>query len=311
MQTILFAEENIIIIAKWCITVIACAVSLIMLRIIVQAVRKYRFCKRYGIAELPASIKIKGSKMNGVNEFELQYPFWCHEKKDGTADKRYTRNPIVWPKSYLWIGSNVLSSRKPTAILNTVAALRKAGVPVELSEEEEKKRRRIAKKKKALSIDATLQRIVDMYSEHPTEFEQVCAELFKKMGYVCYVTPKTNDGGFDIFLQKGKETGIVECKCYGKKHRVGRPEIQKLVGANVIAEAQNLLFVTTSDFTPEAQIYAEKSGVTLISGQDFLKMLQEFGYSQEDVCVQPEEWQLDIYDLKDYIPKDIYQSYFE
>lgn len=311
MKMISFTGDTLILMAKLCIAVTACVVALVMVHAGGQAIRKGRFCKQYGIEKLPNSIRIKGLKPSGVNEFELHYPYWHRQKKDGTADRRYKGNRIIWPKSYLWVDNNVLSSRRPTAILNTVKDLRAAGVCVKMCAEEVKKRRDLEREKRALSIDVTLQQIVERYNEQPFEFERMCAALFEKMGYACYVTSKTNDGGFDIFIQKGTETGIVECKCYGKKHRVGRPEIQKLVGANVIAKAKNLLFVTTSDFTPEAQTYAGKSGVNLISGQKLIKMLQEHGNLPEQISVRPEEWQLNQYDLRAYIPEDIYKAYLE
>lgn len=312
MQMIPFTEETIIIMAKLCISVIACAVVLVVVHASSQAIRKLRFCKQYGIEKLPKSISIKVLKTgSNVNEYELHYPYWCRQKKDGTADRRYNGNYIIWPKSYFWVENNVLSSRRPTAILNTVKALRAAGVCVKMCAEEVKKRREIERKKQALSVEITLRQIVQRYSNHPFGFEQMCADLFEKMGYTCHVTSKTNDGGFDIFMQKGTETSIVECKCYGEKHRVGRPEIQKLVGANVVVKAKNLIFVTTSEFTPEARAYAGKSGVILVSGQRLMKMLQEYGNLQEEIYVQPEEWQLNQYDLRDYIPEDIYNIYLE
>lgn len=310
MPIIPLTEENLIIVAKLCIVMLACIAVLIVVHIGGQAIRKRRFCGRYGIEKLPSSIRIKGLKTSVDNEFELHYPYWSRQKRDGTADKRYKGNYTIWPKSYLWVENNVLSSRRPTDILNTVRALRRAGISVKLCAEEVKKRRELVKKRRVLSFDITLQQIVNMYSEHPTGFEQMCAALFEKMGYTCHVTPKTNDGGYDIYIQKGGETGIVECKCYSKSHKVGRPEIQKLVGANVIVRAKNLLFVTTSDFTPEARLYAGKSDVTLISGQSLMKMLQEYGDTKEEVSVPLEEWQLNQYDLIEYIPEDIYRIYF-
>ena len=124
------------------------------------------------------------------------------------------------------------------------------------------------------------------------------------------MTPKTNDGGYDIFLRQGKETGIVECKCYSVGHKVGRPEIQKLVGANVIQQANKMLFVTTSSFTPEAREYAKETDVTLISEQKLLSMLQKYGFPKDKIKVRRKEWQLTVQDLQDFIPQDIYWDYF-
>lgn len=275
-----------------------------------QLVQKRIFCDRYNLDFLPRGIRIRGAKDNGCNEYELNYPYWYIAKNDGTADKRYNNNHIVWRKSYLWVGRYRLSAKKPTMILEVVHSLRDAGTRVELNEEERKKKRWLEKQKRLLARDTTLQNIVDGYRDCPTEFEQMCAELFRKQGYRCQVTPKTNDGGYDIFFRQGKETGIVECKCYSVGHKVGRPEIQKLVGANVIQQANKMLFVTTSSFTPEAREYAKETDVTLISGQKLLSMLQKYGFPKDKIKVRRKEWQLTVQDLQDFIPQDIYWDYF-
>lgn len=278
--------------------------------VIDQWIQKNHFCKKYGLDSLPWNIRIRNGVDSGYSKYELNYPYWYISKNDGTADRRYKGNRIIWPESYLWVRRYRLSAKKPTVILEVVKELRRAGTKVAMSEEERKKKRRIENQKKIFSCEATVQTILDAYRDCPTEFEQMCAEVFRKLGYHCRVTPKTNDGGYDISIQKGDGTGIVECKCYSLGKKVGRPEIQKLVGANVVQQAQKMYFVTTSSFTPEAREYARETGVTLISGQKLVAMLQKQGLPKKEIRVTMEEWQLNIRDLKDFIPSDIYWDYF-
>lgn len=275
-----------------------------------QWIQKSNFCKKYGLVSLPKGIRIRQERDNGCNEYELKYPYWHIQKNDGTADKRYSGNYIIWPESHLWVSHYKLSAKKPTVILDVVQALRDAGIKVEMNEEERKKKKRLEKQKQLFACDATIQNIVDGYKDCPTEFEQMCAELFRKQGYQCKVTPKTNDGGYDISMQKEDTTAIAECKCYSVRHKVGRPEIQKLVGANVIQQAQKMFFITTSSFTPEARAYAKETEVTLVSGQQLLSMLQKYGFPKQEIKVKRTEWQLSIRDLKKFIPADIYWDYF-
>lgn len=287
-----------------------CICFFVLLYFCDQLVRRRAFREEYGLDSLPQGIWIQGKRDDDFNTYELNYPFWRMAKKDGTADKRYGRNYIVWPKSYLWVGHYLLSARKPTTILNLVQALRDNGTKVEMSQEERKKKKQLEKQKRLLACDTTIQNIVDGYKECPTDFERMCAELFRRQGYRCKVTPRTNDGGYDVVLRQGDTTGIVECKCYSVRHKVGRPEIQKLVGANVIQQAEKMFFVTTSSFTPEAQEYAKETGVTLIPGQKLLSMLQKYGFPKQEIKVKRKEWQLTSRDLQKMIPPDIFWDYF-
>ena len=86
---------------------------------------------------------------------------------------------------------------------------------------------------------------------------------------------------------------------------VGRPAIQKLVGANSIKKADEMIFITTSDFSNEAKDYANKVGVKLINGKELIKMIATVNNSEENLIVAESEWSLNFDDLKKYIPKDI------
>lgn len=97
---------------------------------------------------------------------------------------------------------------------------------------------------------------------HPKEFEDMVAGLYRKMNYSVVQTPYVNDGGKDAILEKNGIKYYLECKRYS--HPVGRPLIQKLVGAMNGERIGSGIFVTTSDYTQEAITYAKRCNVELI-----------------------------------------------
>lgn len=107
----------------------------------------------------------------------------------------------------------------------------------------------------------------------PYQFEKVVGDCFRDRGYVVHQTAKTGDGGKDLVMFKGGVTYYVECKKYAKGNAIGRPLIQKLVGACYPANAKGI-FVTTSKFTQGAITEARRSNIDLIDGQAFIKMLR-------------------------------------
>ena len=137
-------------------------------------------------------------------------------------------------------------------------------------------------------------------------------KLFESLGYIAKLTPPTNDGGYDILLTRGGEKTIVECKCYSIGHKVGRPNIQKLVGANNVVLADKMIFITTSDFSSAAISYAEEVEVKLINGNKLMELLHKQGFiEKEKVKINVMECQLETADLYPYVPRDIYESFFE
>lgn len=91
------------------------------------------------------------------------------------------------------------------------------------------------------------------------EFEVFMYLVFKELGYKVKLTQATSDGGKDIILRDiDDEIIYVECKRWSDNFKVGRPEIQKLVGSSIGDSVDNMLFVTTGQYTNEAYEYAFK-----------------------------------------------------
>ena len=204
----------------------------------------------------------------------------------------------------MYLDDLVITTAFPDEMVWIVKQLRENGVQIDLCKEERMKYRENYKKWELFSCKLEIQNVIDTYSEKPTEFEKLCAAIFESMGYTAMVTPPTNDGGYDIMLLNEMGRGIVECKCYAINNMIGRPAIQKLVGANTIAKADKMFFVTTSDFSVASSVYANEVGVELINGKMLLQMMSQYGYIEKSE-VNKCDYQLEKDDLRKYIPHDI------
>mgnify|MGYP000755155904 FL=1 len=287
--------------------------SIYIFKSIFDFVIKRNFSKLYGIGKLPRSIKVrKKSNEKGENYYYLNYPYWSVSKKNGTADRRVKKNYIIWKRSKLYVENYLVFTERPYELVGVVKKLRLQGIAIDLCKEERIKRADLLKKKETFACNSDIQKIVDYYSEKPTDFEGLCSELFESLGYIAKLTPPTNDGGYDISLTRGGEKTIVECKCYSIGHKVGRPNIQKLVGANNVVLADKMIFITTSDFSGAAISYAEEVEVKLINGNKLMELLHKQGFiEKEKVKINVMECQLETADLYPYVPRDIYESFFE
>jgi hypothetical protein len=93
------------------------------------------------------------------------------------------------------------------------------------------------------------------------KFEELIAELFESQGYHVNITPRTRDAGIDIFAHKkdiiNDAVYGIECKKYTPPNKVGRPALQRLMGAIEGHRVTAGILATTSYFTADALKYAE------------------------------------------------------
>ena len=119
----------------------------------------------------------------------------------------------------------------------------------------------------------------------PTFFEQLVVELLVKMGYggsrrdAGERIGQTGDGGIDGIIKEdrlGLDTIFIQAKRW--QGSVGRPEIQKFVGALQGQRAKKGVFITTSTYTAEAIEYAARidTKVVLIDGKQLSGLMIDF-----------------------------------
>lgn len=116
-------------------------------------------------------------------------------------------------------------------------------------------------------------------------FERLVMDVLIKMGYGNFrekakiVTKKSNDGGIDGIINQDK-LGLDKIYVQAKRWAdgiVGRPELQKFVGALSERQANKGIFITTSDFSKDAKEYIEKvsQNIILINGNMLAKLMIE------------------------------------
>ena len=122
----------------------------------------------------------------------------------------------------------------------------------------------------------------------PTEFETLVVKLLLKMGYgygiedAGKVTRATGDGGIDGIIkedQLGFNNIYIQAKKWSADHKVSRPEVQKFAGALQGEKATKGLFITTTEFTKDAQEFADNllgSNIVLIDGNQLTKLMIKY-----------------------------------
>jgi len=126
------------------------------------------------------------------------------------------------------------------------------------------------------NYDEIIDKIIKM---SPRNFELFCANLLNENKNYRYAeaTEVSCDGGKDVIAKDYYNNKIyIECKHYREDNHVGRPEVQKLIGACVADDVKKAIFITTSSYSPEAVEYAKQVGwVELWTMKEILKVISE------------------------------------
>ncbi|MDX2255959.1 MAG: restriction endonuclease [Pseudanabaenaceae cyanobacterium bins.39] len=121
----------------------------------------------------------------------------------------------------------------------------------------------------------------------PYKFEEIVLDLLIKMGYGesnltnGKITKKSSDEGIDGIIKEDKlglDKIYIQAKRWKKEAKIGRPEIQKFVGALDGQRAKKGVFMTTAFFTKEAIDYANNTSnasIVLIDGEMLTSLMIE------------------------------------
>jgi len=122
-------------------------------------------------------------------------------------------------------------------------------------------------------------------SVHPSFFERIVVDLLVKMGYGGSIQDagkaigKSGDEGIDGIIKEDK-LGLDVIYVQAKRWEgiVGRPELHKFVGALAGQGAKKGIFITTSNFTKEAELYTPKNEtkIVLIDGEKLSQYMIDY-----------------------------------
>ncbi|WMW21794.1 restriction endonuclease [Methanolobus mangrovi] len=118
----------------------------------------------------------------------------------------------------------------------------------------------------------------------PSFFEKLVVDVLTKIGYggsrkdAGQAIGKSGDGGIDGIIKEdrlGLDVIYIQAKRW--ENTVGRPEIQKFAGALIGKRAKKGVFITTANFSKEAEDYAKQTGnIVLIDGSNLAKLMIEY-----------------------------------
>lgn len=156
----------------------------------------------------------------------------------------------------------------------------------------------LAKNLRQNTINQILERL---YSLEPDDFESFCQRFLTRYGFEnMVVTQRGRDGGIDVhgYLEVGISQLHVaaQCKRYKRGNKVSRPDISQFRG-DIQGEYQQGIFITTSEFTQEAQEIAFKRGcvpIVLIDGQTLAEIMidREIGVTKNNIPIYDVELDL-------------------
>lgn len=129
-----------------------------------------------------------------------------------------------------------------------------------------------------------INRVVEL---SPAFFEKLVVDLLVKMGYGGSIKDagkaigKSGDEGIDGTIKEDKlglDIIYIQAKRWKPGNVVGRPELQKFVGALAGQGAKKGIFITTSNFTKEAIDYTPRNEtkIVLIDGHQLAQLLIDY-----------------------------------
>jgi restriction system protein len=128
----------------------------------------------------------------------------------------------------------------------------------------------------------------------PAFFEKLVVELLVNMGYggsrreAARAVGQSGDGGIDGIIDEdrlGLDAIYIQAKRW--ENSVGRPEIQKFVGALMGKKARKGIFITTSSFTAEAIGYVGTIDfkIVLIDGKRLADLMATYDIGVSEVSL--------------------------
>ena len=147
---------------------------------------------------------------------------------------------------------------------------------------------------KSIRRDLELELLDQVKSSSPSFFERLVVDLLVKMGYggsrqdAGKAIGRSSDEGIDGIIKEDKlGLDVIYVQAKRWEATVGRPEIQKFAGALQGQRARKGVFITTSNFSREAEEYAFRieSKIILIDGDRLASLMVDNGVGVSTVGV--------------------------
>lgn len=95
------------------------------------------------------------------------------------------------------------------------------------------------------------------------EFEKFLGWFFEQLGFKTLVTKSTGDHGVDVIIEEGKTKTVIQAKRYQPTSSVGAGAVRDAYAGIKNYDCHKAVAITTSFFTKQAKVEAQKLGVEL------------------------------------------------
>ncbi|RKD88945.1 restriction endonuclease [Halopiger aswanensis] len=116
------------------------------------------------------------------------------------------------------------------------------------------------------------------------EFEHFIADLWARRGWNADVTSQSSDKGIDVVATKAfpyPKKVLIQTKRYRDTNSVSGPELQKYASLKQRENVDEVVVITTSEFTNQADVIADDFNIKLIDGKTLQRLVGEM--SAEDL----------------------------
>lgn len=118
-----------------------------------------------------------------------------------------------------------------------------------------------------------MQSIEQLNALHPTQFEQLVQDVYRRLGYSARHIGQAGDHGVDLEVRTPSgEHWVVQCKRW--QDSVGEATVRELYGTLFHEGADRAVLVTSADITPPAEEWARGKPIDLIDGPALLRMIE-------------------------------------
>ncbi|GAB3669738.1 restriction endonuclease [Halopiger thermotolerans] len=129
---------------------------------------------------------------------------------------------------------------------------------------------------------ASIRHLLQQLDGH--EFEHFIADLWDRRGWNTDVTSKSSDKGIDVVATKAfpyPKKVLIQTKRYRDTNTVSGPELQTYASLKQRENVDEVVVITTSGFTNQAEVIADDFNIKLIDGQTLRRLVGEM--SAEDL----------------------------
>ncbi|MDF9746173.1 restriction endonuclease [Natrinema salsiterrestre] len=110
------------------------------------------------------------------------------------------------------------------------------------------------------------------------EFERFIADLWSRRGWSTEVTTQSGDKGIDVIATKAfpyPKKSLIQTKRYRDSNSVSGPELQKYASLKQRENVDEVVIITTSGFTNQADVIADDFNIKLIDGETLQRLVGE------------------------------------